>query len=115
MMYRVHDWDKFNYSRIKQYIGEGYTDKSLRNDEIVDLLNSQRQWIEEQREIILGKDKIRMELLEEIEELKKEVEYWKQVVCQYNNEEEVSELSEETIDKFKQDLKDGNFVEFTAR
>ena len=37
--YRVHDWVKFDYSEIGQYIGEGYTDKPLRNDEIVDLLN----------------------------------------------------------------------------
>lgn len=38
--FRVHDWVKFNYSEIGEYIGEGYTDKPLRNDEIVDLLNS---------------------------------------------------------------------------
>ena len=37
--YRVHDWVKFDYSEIGQYIGEDYTDKPLRNDEIVDLLN----------------------------------------------------------------------------
>lgn len=37
--YRVHDLVKFNYSEIGEYIGEGYTDKPLRNDEIVDLLN----------------------------------------------------------------------------
>ena len=37
--YRVHDWVKFNYSEIGEYIGEDYTDKPLRNDEIVDLLN----------------------------------------------------------------------------
>ena len=30
-------------------------------------------------------------------------------------EEEIECLSEETIEKFKQDLQDGNFIEFTAR
>lgn len=37
--YRVHDFVKFDYSQIKEYIGEEYTDRPLRNDEIVDLLN----------------------------------------------------------------------------
>lgn len=50
--YRVHDWVKFDYSEIGKYIGEDYTDKPLRNDEIVDLLNSQRQWLKEKSEII---------------------------------------------------------------
>ena len=50
--YRVHDWVKFDYSEIGQYIGEEYTDKPLRNDEIVDLLNSQRKWLKEKSEII---------------------------------------------------------------
>lgn len=38
-LYRVHEWVKYNYSEIGKYIGEGYTDKPMRNDEIVDLLN----------------------------------------------------------------------------
>lgn len=37
--YRVHNWVKFNYSEIGEYIDENHTDKPLRNDEIVDLLN----------------------------------------------------------------------------
>lgn len=37
--YRVQDLVKFDYSEIGGYIGEGYSDKPLRNDEIVDLLN----------------------------------------------------------------------------
>ena len=39
--YRVHNWVKFNYSEIGEYIDENHTDKPLRNDVIVDLLNSQ--------------------------------------------------------------------------
>ena len=37
--YRVHDLVKFQYSEIGEYVGENYTDRPLRNDEIVDLLN----------------------------------------------------------------------------
>ena len=44
--YRVHDLVKFNYSEIGEYIGEDYTDKPLRNDEIVDLLNEQHETIQ---------------------------------------------------------------------
>lgn len=57
--FRVHDLVKFNYSEIGEYIGEGYTDKPLRNDEIVDLLNS---------------------LNDENEELKKELESFKPII-----------------------------------
>ena len=39
--YRVHDFVKFNYSEIGEYIDENHTDKPLRNDELVDLLNEQ--------------------------------------------------------------------------
>ena len=70
--YRVYDWVKFDYSEIGEYIDENHTDKPLRNDEIVDLLNSQKQRIDEQKEIILIKDKIRMDLLKENEQLKSE-------------------------------------------
>ena len=38
--YRVHDWVKFQYSEIGEYIDENHTDRPLRNDEIVDLLNT---------------------------------------------------------------------------
>lgn len=39
--YRVHDWVKFNYSEIGEYIDENHTDRPLRNDKLVDLLNEQ--------------------------------------------------------------------------
>lgn len=45
--YRTHYWVEYDYSDIKEYIGEGYTDKPLRNDEVVDLLNSQDKRIKE--------------------------------------------------------------------
>ena len=44
--YRVHDWDKFQYSSIGEYIGENCTDRPLRNDILVDLLNKQYEEIQ---------------------------------------------------------------------
>ena len=45
--YRVHDFVKFQYSEIGEYVDENHTDKPLRNDEIVDLLNEQHEIIEQ--------------------------------------------------------------------
>lgn len=39
--YKVHECVKYKYSDIGKYIGEGYTNKALRNDELVKILNSQ--------------------------------------------------------------------------
>ena len=48
--YRVHDLVKYQYSDIAEEIGEGYTDRPLRNDELVEILNSQDKRIEELEE-----------------------------------------------------------------
>ena len=37
--YRVHDLAKFHYSEIGEYIDENHTDRPLRNDILVELLN----------------------------------------------------------------------------
>ena len=37
--YRAHDLVKFNYSEIGEYIDENHTDRPLRNDVVVNLLN----------------------------------------------------------------------------
>lgn len=37
--YRVHEITRFNYSDIGEYIDENHTDKPLRNDILVKLLN----------------------------------------------------------------------------
>lgn len=50
--YRVNDWVKYQYSEIGEYIGEGYTDKPLRNDELVKILNLQDKQIKELEEYI---------------------------------------------------------------
>lgn len=39
--YRVHELGKFDYSDIGEYVDEYHTDRPLRNDELVDLLNNQ--------------------------------------------------------------------------
>ena len=39
--YLVHDFVKFDYSEISEYIDENHTPKPLRNDELVDILNNQ--------------------------------------------------------------------------
>jgi DNA-binding transcriptional MerR regulator len=37
--FRVNDLVKYNYSEIGEYIDENHTDRPLRNDELVELLN----------------------------------------------------------------------------
>lgn len=37
--FRVNDEVKYNYSEIGEYIDKNHTDKPLRNDEVVELLN----------------------------------------------------------------------------
>lgn len=48
--YRVHPDLKYHYSDIGEYIGEGYTDTPLRNDELVEILNSQDKRIKKLEE-----------------------------------------------------------------
>ena len=45
--YNVKSLVKYEYSDIGEYIGECYTDKPLRNDELIEILNSQDQRIKE--------------------------------------------------------------------
>lgn len=48
--YRVHELARFNYSEIGEYIDEDHTDRPLRNDILVDLLNNQDDKIRELQE-----------------------------------------------------------------
>ena len=48
--YRVHELARFNYSEIGEYVDEDHTDRPLRNDELVDLLNNQDDKISELQE-----------------------------------------------------------------
>ena len=48
--YRVHELVRLNYSDIGEYIDEDHTDRPLRNDILVDLLNNQDDKIRELQE-----------------------------------------------------------------
>ena len=45
--YKIHPDLQYQYSDIGEYIGEGYTDRPLRNDELVEILNSQDKRIKD--------------------------------------------------------------------
>lgn len=45
--YRVNDLVQYQYSDIGEYIGEGYTDRPLMNEELVKILNTQDKRIKE--------------------------------------------------------------------
>ena len=48
--FTVNELVKFNYSEIGEYVDENHTDRPLRNDEVVDLLNEQQAEIERLKE-----------------------------------------------------------------
>lgn len=45
--YNVHSLVKYDYSNITEETGEGYTNRPLRNDELVQILNKQDERIKE--------------------------------------------------------------------
>ena len=45
--YIVHELAKYKYSDISKYVGEEYTNEPIRNDELVEILNSQDKRINE--------------------------------------------------------------------
>ena len=45
--YKIHELAKYKYSDISKYVGEEYTNEPLRNDELVEILNSQDKRITE--------------------------------------------------------------------
>ena len=49
--YRVHEFVQFSYSEIREYIDENHTDRPLRNDEVVELLNKLPQLKKQHREL----------------------------------------------------------------
>lgn len=86
--YRVHDWVKFNYSEIGEYIDENHTDRPLRNDEVVKLLNELHEENQDLKSFNkdlaenlsacanarISKDNLIEKLTEENERLKKHIE-----------------------------------------
>lgn len=97
--YRVHDLVKFDYSEIGEYIGENYTDRPLRNDIVVDLLNQLNDENEKLKQFNSQLARVNREgvkkvqkLAEENEQLKKEINKIKNILldkekdleCDYN-------------------------------
>lgn len=50
--FRVNDLVKFNYSEVGEYVDENHTDRPLRNDEVVDLLNEYLNEIQRLNKVI---------------------------------------------------------------
>lgn len=50
--FRVNDLVKFNYSEVGEYVDENHTDRPLRNDEVVDLLNEYLNEIQKLNKVI---------------------------------------------------------------
>lgn len=87
---------------------------------ICDLLNEQHEQIQVLKATNGEMEDYLARLEEENEQLKSKNLILKGKLHQLRlkcgkQEEEIECLSEETIEKFKQDLQDGNFIEFTAR
>lgn len=102
--YRVHDWVKFQYSEIGEYIDENHTDRPLRNDIIVDLLNeldTQCSQLEKNNE----------QLKKENEQLKKENHELKAILQDMGmlmSDEEIVNIRNEIADKFLKPLLNDN-------
>ena len=110
--YRVHDLVKFNYSEIGEYIGEDYTDKPLRNDEIVDLLNEQYETIqslisdsEKYRKLSIQFDNRNKELVSENALLEKENEQLKQSVSEWQKSSAYWSKTHSELEKENEQLK----------
>lgn len=64
--YRVHNWVKFDYSQIGEYIDENHTDKPMRNDELVELLDEQYNRI---KELEKENKKLKIDIMGQSEEI----------------------------------------------
>jgi len=78
--YRVSELVKFHYSDIGEYIDEYHTDRPLRNDILVDLLNKQDEAINELKSLNRSRAKIIMQLTDKINQREKENEELRQEV-----------------------------------
>lgn len=83
--YRVNEFVKFDYSEIGEYIDEYHTDRPLRNDELIELLNGQDKHLNIfHKELELAYEQY-TKIEKENEELKKEKEFWKGDACNCSN------------------------------
>ena len=70
--YCVHGLAKFHYSEIGEYIDEYHTDRPLRNDILVELLNKYDEAINELKYSNRSRGKIIMQLTDKTNQLEKE-------------------------------------------
>lgn len=76
--FSVNDLVKYNYSEIGEYIDENHTDRPLRNDELVKLLNELHEENEELKQELQQYKDEHKKWIEECEELHKDFEKdWK--------------------------------------
>ena len=75
--YRVHELVRFHYSDIGEYVDEHHTDRPLRNDILVDVLNEQDKSINELKSSNHSRTKIIIRLTDKINQLEKENEQLK--------------------------------------
>lgn len=73
--YRVHDLAKFHYSEIGEYIDENHTDRPLRNDMLVDLLNQLNDENEQLKQENKELHKFNQEYVDSLSDEKKETLY----------------------------------------
>lgn len=70
--YRVHELVRLHYSDIGEYIDEYHTDRPLRNDILVDLLNNQNEQIQELLSCNHGLAQKQIQILDRLIQLEKE-------------------------------------------
>lgn len=75
--FHVNDLVKYNYSEIGEYIDENHTDKPLRNDELVDLLNEQHEGIQRLQDENYGLKQTVAQLVKEFKEISQRKEEYK--------------------------------------
>lgn len=105
----------YDYSELKDGTYGIFKDKYYSDSDTVFFIRLCEVSNEEQARTIIGQLN---GLAEENEQLKKENQQLRQQLNELNIEkgnEVIGSLSEETIEQFKQDFKDGKFIEFTAR
>ena len=87
--YRVHELVKYNYSETGEYIDENHTDRPLRNDIVVDLLNEQEETIQRLKTIREEQIQTILKQKRKIKALEKEVLDLRAEVGRLNNKKEV--------------------------
>jgi len=84
--FTVNELVKFNYSEIGEYVDENHTDRPLRNDEVVDLLNEQQATIRKLQDLCGESDGENAKLRIENEQLRQQLKQKQEEERLYANE-----------------------------